>query len=330
MSFKYKQSCVGGTFDHLHLGHKELLNTAFISSEQVLIGLATPDLISRKFLASLIEEYSIRESELKGFLEEKGYQDREQVIPLKDIYGPTLDESELEAIFVTEETLANAKFINEERAKRGLLPMEIITVPFKKDEEGNIITSERIRLGEIDRNGYVYMSLFKDRGQLKLPAGLRKKMRLPIGEVIRDIGKADMGNCEDSFIISVGDVVSKSLKEIGCVPDIAIIDFKNQRNIIDEKAFKEYKGKRYSNEAGTIQEEVVNVYREAVRIGVTNREKQVIVIDGEEDLLTIPAILLGPLGSVVYYGQFDLNAVVKVEITEEKKDEVRAILGGFE
>ena len=73
-------------------------------------------------------------------------------------------------------------------------------------------------------------------------------MRLPIGEVITDIRGVKGQGKENSLIISVGDIVSKSLKEIGCIPDIEIIDFKNQRNIIDEKAFKEYKGKRYSND----------------------------------------------------------------------------------
>ena len=330
MSFKYKKSCVGGTFDHLHLGHKELINTAFTLSEQVSIGLATPDLYNKKFLASLIENYSTRETNLKNFLKEKKYQDRTQIIPLKDIYGPTLDENDLQAIFVTQATQPNAIVINEKRVKKGLLPLEIIVVPFKKDEDGGIITSERIRLGEIDRNGHVYINLFKEKAQLKLPAGLRKKMRSPIGKIIKHLQKENITNTKNSLIISVGDIVSRSLKEIGCMPDIEMIDFKNQRNIIDEKAFKEYKNKKYTNQPGTISQEVANIYKDAVKKCITNQQKQTIVIDGEEDLLTIPAILLGPLYSTVYYGQFDLNAVIKVEITEEKKKEVAAILKEFE
>lgn len=336
MSFKYKKSCVGGTFDHLHLGHRKLLNAAFTLSEQVSIGLATQNLYNKKFIASLIEKYSIRESKLRDFLKEKKYQNRAQIIPIKDIYGPTLDGNDYQAIFVTKATQPNAIIINEKRIKKGLLPLEIEIVPFEKDEEGSIITSEKIRLGEIDRFGHVYMNLFKEKTQLKLPADLREKMRLPIGEVITDIRKIKMTNSKNSFIISVGDIVSRSLKEIGHIPDIAIIDFKNQRNIINEKAFKDYKQsndqkkRMYINEPGTIQREVVNVYREALKTCITNQKKQVIVIDGEEDLLTIPAILLGPLHSIVYYGQFDLNAVIKVEITENKKNEVAAILQEFE
>lgn len=327
MTFKYKKSCVGGTFDHLHLGHKELLNFAFVSSEKVLIGLATEGLYSKKFLASSIEEYSVREDGVRGFLKEKGYEDRAEIVPLNDIYGQTLEDRDLEAIFVTEATLGNAKFINERRVEKGFSSFEIVVVPFKMDEEGDVIASERIRLGEIDRNGHVYMGLFRGKSQLRLPEDLREKMRLPIGDVIRDLGE-EKG--KGFFVVSVGDVVSKSLRALGCVPDVEIIDFRNKRNVIDEKAFAEYKGKMYKNDAGTIERGVVDVYRELMKRSITSREKQVLVIDGEEDLLTLAAILLGPLGAVVYYGQFDLNAVVRVEITEEKKSEVENILRGFE
>ena len=54
-----------------------------------------------------------------------------------------------------------------------------------------------------------------------------------------------------------------------------------------------------------------------------------IKIQGEEDLLALPAILLAPLGSVVIYGQKDLGVVV-VEVTEEKKEEVKKIINLFQ
>jgi pantetheine-phosphate adenylyltransferase len=332
MSFKYKKSCVGGTFDHLHLGHKDLINTALSLSEEVSIGLATADLYRKKFLASLIEDYSTRESNIKDYLKEKRYLNRAEMVPLKDIFGPTLHQEDLQAIFVTEATHPNAVIINEKRIENGLLPLEIITVPFKKDEDGGIITSERIRLGEIDRNGHVYLNLFKEKAQLKLPASLRNKMRFPIGEIIKHLQKENVTSrkSKNSLMISVGDIVSRSLREIGCIPDVEIIDFKNQRNMINEEEFKKYKDKMYVNEPGTIRQEVVNIYKDAVRKCITDQEKQTIAINGEEDLLTIPAILLGPLHSIVYYGQFDLKAVIKVEITEQKKKEVAAILREFE
>jgi len=52
------------------------------------------------------------------------------------------------------------------------------------------------------------------------------------------------------------------------------------------------------------------------------------VIDGEEDLLTLPAILLAPLSSLVLYGQWDRGAVM-VEVTEEMKNQVKKLLERF-
>ena len=43
-----------------------------------------------------------------------------------------------------------------------------------------------------------------------------------------------------------------------------------------------------------------------------------IVVDGEEDLATLPAILYAPLGSVVIYGQPNEGSVL-VNVTSEMK-----------
>jgi phosphopantetheine adenylyltransferase/uncharacterized protein (UPF0218 family) len=332
-TYKYKHGVLGGTFDHLHLGHKRLLDIAFTLSKKVTIGLATEDLYKQKFLANLIEDYNTRENQLKKYLKEKNYISRADVNPLKDIFGPTLEKNDINAIFVTQTTFPNASIINEERNKKGLPALEIITVPFVKDETGEVITSEKIRLGEIDREGHVYMNMFKDKKKLKLPTNLREKLRHPIGKALTDINKINECITKQSLLISVGDIVTKSLKEIHCEPDIAIIDLKTRRQVMDKNLLEEYKKKEkrmYANEAGTIQKEVVNVYKKAIKNNIENQKKQTIIIDGEEDLLTLPAILLAPLHSIVCYGQFDLNALILVEVTEEKKNFVSGLLQQFE
>ena len=43
-----------------------------------------------------------------------------------------------------------------------------------------------------------------------------------------------------------------------------------------------------------------------------------IIVDGEEDLATLPAILYAPLGSAVVYGQPNEGSVL-VDVTPEKK-----------
>jgi len=53
-----------------------------------------------------------------------------------------------------------------------------------------------------------------------------------------------------------------------------------------------------------------------------------LIIDGEEDLLTLPAILFAPLGSLVLYGHWQ-HGIIGVEITEEIKQAVKVIIGKF-
>ena len=50
------------------------------------------------------------------------------------------------------------------------------------------------------------------------------------------------------------------------------------------------------------------------------------VVDGEEDLLTIVAVLLAPYGSMVMYGQ-PKQGVVVLEVKEEVKKRFREIIG---
>jgi len=333
MTYKYQHSIIGGTFDHLHIGHKKLIDTAFNQSEKVTIGLATEKLYQQKFLAALIDPYETREFELRKYLLEKNYLSRAEIIPLEDIFGPSLQTKEINAILVTQTTLPNAKLINEERSKKGLTPLEIIIVPYVLDESGEIMTSESIRIGEIDRDGNVYANIFKDKEKLILPHNLREQLRKPVGSVITDVRKIKDSITKHSLLITVGDIVTKSLKDINCIPDIEIIDFKTRRSSIDEKLINQYKKMNkniYPNEPGSIHKEVVDVFKETVINCITRHQKRTIIIEGEEDLLTLPAILLAPLRSFVCYGQFDLNAVVMVEVTEEKKKFVAGLLQKFE
>ncbi len=59
----------------------------------------------------------------------------------------------MEAIVVSTETVHKAFEINKTRSKRKLQPLIIITVPMMRAEDGKLISSTRIREGEIDSSG---------------------------------------------------------------------------------------------------------------------------------------------------------------------------------
>jgi len=47
--FKYEAVCLGGTFDHMHLGHKLLLSKALLcTKKRILVGVTTDVLLKKK------------------------------------------------------------------------------------------------------------------------------------------------------------------------------------------------------------------------------------------------------------------------------------------
>jgi pantetheine-phosphate adenylyltransferase len=60
---------------------------------------------------------------------------------------------DVQAIVTTEATKDNCIKINELRKSKGMPQLEIIVVPLVEDQEGKVISSTRIRDGEIDING---------------------------------------------------------------------------------------------------------------------------------------------------------------------------------
>lgn len=326
MAYLYKKAILGGTFDHFHSGHEALLTAAFTTSEHVTIGLTQHNMYQQKFLASTIESYESRKTKLQEYLQEKEYSNRCLLIPISDIYGTTLEDATIEAIFVTEENLSNTNRINHMRAEKGFQSLQVVLVPYVKDNEGKIITSERIRKGEIDRNGFVYKNIFT-RNELILPESLRPQLRQPLGKLVSTTDEVLPFLEKKSVVICVGDIVSNEIKKIGIELAISIIDFKTRRHDLPRMTIQDVHTAQ--NKQGTISKEAVSVFLNAKEVFLKTGQSQTVVIEGEEDLLTLPAILLSPLGGIVLYGQFEQGIVVN-RVTEELKNRIRGIIKKFD
>jgi uncharacterized protein (UPF0218 family) len=154
-------------------------------------------------------------------------------------------------------------------------------------------------------------------------------------------------------MIAVGDIIVNSLLEKGIELDIKVIDFRSRRKplkkkfqILNNKSQINNKSKILNsksleiensdlfgtwnlglsasiNKPGTINIKTVEKLRKLVKKG-----KGWLVIDGEEDLLALPAILFAPLGSLVLYGHWQLG-VVGVEVTENSKKRAISLLNRF-
>jgi cytidyltransferase-like protein len=318
MNFNY--SILGGTFDHLHAGHRYFIETALRESKNVTIGLVQK-LFENKLFPNAIEDFETRFKKLQEWLDDRKYSEKVHILPINDIYGNSLSEKNIDAIFVTSHGLANARLINKTRVGNGLPALKICKAAFLKGNDGRIISSTRIRAGEIDREGFVFMSLFEK--SLKLPESLRSETKnTPSGDLVKTDG--DLKKALDGkFVIAVGDVVSGRLENLGRQAQVSIVDFKTRRAplVSDNKTF------HYSahNGRGMISKNAVKVCKKAIGSFFKTGINQTVKIIGEEDLLALPSTLIAPLGSILVYGR-PMEGAVVVDVTEEKKKEVRCII----
>ena len=106
-----------------------------------------------------------------------------------------------------------------------------------------------------------------------------------------------------------------------------IIDYKTKRNIeLDESQTKIIESinchsVNIRNEAGTITDELINAIKKAICSNKTTK----IIVDGEEDLATLPAIKLCENGAKVIYGMPDKGMVV-VDVNQQTKERTNRLL----
>ena len=115
-------------------------------------------------------------------------------------------------------------------------------------------------------------------------------------------------------IITIGDRCSLSLPS-----NVKVFDGKINREKIEESLFFSL---RCSNPPGTIQEEVWPIIEKAIK------ENKNVFVDGEEDLLVIPAVLLAEENSAVVYGYFN-KGICLIEVSEKTKKTFKELLKKF-
>jgi len=126
-------------------------------------------------------------------------------------------------------------------------------------------------------------------------------------------------------LIAVGDRVSRTMIHNGIPIDVVIIDYKIMRRSVSPLRFKAERIFKARNPAGTLTKEAWSAVEAAVKSSGSSK----VIIEGEEDLLTLVAVLSAPNGSMIFYGQ-PKEGVVILEVNEELKRVVRGIIERME
>lgn len=166
-------------------------------------------------------------------------------------------------------------------------------------------------------------------GKYILTPNLRDELKIPLGTLIKGAPKyvteklKELIDCtKPKKIISVGDVISESMLKMGLRVDVFIVDNRSMRKPIEPLTFRADETLNLINPAGTIVDDSWRVISEAINSDRTVR----VLVDGEEDLLAIVAVLVAPENSIVIYGQPNEGAVI-INVGEESKQKMREILG---
>ena len=182
---------------------------------------------------------------------------------------------------------------------------------------------------------------------LRLPESLRDAFKQPFGPVYTDtdelLAAVDAAAADAELdtaamdadaaelpLIAVGDVVTHHLLSAGCQPAVAVVDGKTEREALATDtaatlADPAAASREVENPPGALSRALLSAVAEAI----ASPEPVRLVVDGEEDLATLPAIVAAPRGASVVYGQPG-DGMVHVAVTDATADEARALLDRFD
>ncbi|XVH32646.1 GTP-dependent dephospho-CoA kinase family protein [Haloferacaceae archaeon DSL9] len=172
---------------------------------------------------------------------------------------------------------------------------------------------------------------------LSLPESLRGAFKEPLGPVYTDVdallAEVDRTDRElapgiDAPLVAVGDVVTYHLRVGGRRPDVAVIDGKTERESVTAEIREVVDDPGDDETQLTVENPPASLSMalcEAIRDALARSDRTTIVVEGEEDLATLPALVAAPVGASVIYGQPG-EGMVQVAVTEAARERAATLL----
>jgi GTP-dependent dephospho-CoA kinase len=132
---------------------------------------------------------------------------------------------------------------------------------------------------------------------------MRSRLAKPLGRLLSpsEISSPEFARilAEARFVVTVGDRVTDTIAAMGRIPDVQVVDGRERRVNREPPTARYDRVVTAANPAGAITSDSLEALKTALKGGGAVR----LMVDGEEDLLAIPAVLLSPEGAAVFYGQ---------------------------
>ncbi len=191
---------VGGTFNVIHKGHELLFETAFTAGDSVEVGL-TSDEFAKTIKTVPVAPYFQRKASLAKFLQRYGKPF--DIVMIADMKGTAATSETMDAIVVSPETRGQADEINGLRRRNGLKPLKVFTIKDVTADDSVRISSSRIVLGEIDKDGRLLRAI-------KVAVGSTNKVKV---DAVRNIFMQAFGLVEVVSVEPSKTVSSQPLEE---------------------------------------------------------------------------------------------------------------------
>jgi len=150
---------------------------------------------------------------------------------------------------------------------------------------------------------------------------VRQQLKNPIGILVEgtsvvcnDALRKAVDKVKPSPTILVGDTISRNAEASGIIADVMVVDNLEKRHeSVSRITPSERNIFHFENHPGTIDANAWDIIRSAIQ-----KRNSLVIVEGEEDLLTLVAVGVAPLGSLVAYGQPDRGIVIIVVSNVEK------------